>query len=147
MTLPPHRPWLARRGDAHRNLVFNLSHRALAKAKLRPPRTSSRRNLSSLYPEKALIDVLYLSQTKRRLFVRLPDWSTEEFQLAKSGGAFVVWLGGEVWIKRSQSWNSELADKCKSGALSRDLNRAVRCTINSLWRLTSLRQHNQLIGQ
>jgi hypothetical protein len=29
----------ARRGDAHRDLVFNLAHRALAKAKLRPPRT------------------------------------------------------------------------------------------------------------
>jgi hypothetical protein len=29
----------ARRGDAHRDLVFNLAHGALAKAKLKPPRT------------------------------------------------------------------------------------------------------------
>ena len=29
----------AKRGDAHRDLVFNLAHSALAKAKLRPPRT------------------------------------------------------------------------------------------------------------
>ena len=29
----------ARRGDAHRDLIFNLAHNALAKAKLRPPRT------------------------------------------------------------------------------------------------------------
>ena len=36
-------------------------------------KTSSRRNLSSLYPEKVPLDVFYLSQTKTRLFVRLPE--------------------------------------------------------------------------
>lgn len=43
----------ARRGDAHRNLVFNLSHRALAKAKLKPPRTFKEAKIADEMARKA----------------------------------------------------------------------------------------------
>jgi hypothetical protein len=42
-----------RRGDAQRDLVFNLAHRALAKAKLRPPRTFNEAKVADDMARKA----------------------------------------------------------------------------------------------
>jgi hypothetical protein len=43
----------ARRGDVHRDLVFNLAHKALAKAKLRPPRTFKEAKVADEMASKA----------------------------------------------------------------------------------------------
>jgi hypothetical protein len=44
--------WL-RRGDVHRDLVFNLAHDALAKAKLKPPRTFKEAKIADEMARKA----------------------------------------------------------------------------------------------
>ena len=43
----------ARRGDVHRDLVFNLAHGALAKAKLNPPRTFKEAKIADEMARKA----------------------------------------------------------------------------------------------
>ncbi|HWX16565.1 MAG TPA: hypothetical protein VNY07_08265 [Chthoniobacterales bacterium] len=43
----------ARRGDAHRDLVFGLAHGALAKAKLKPPRTFKEAKIADEMARKA----------------------------------------------------------------------------------------------
>ena len=43
----------ARRGDVHSNLVFNLAHVALAKAKLKPPRTFKEAKIADEMARKA----------------------------------------------------------------------------------------------
>jgi len=43
----------ARRGGVHRDLVFNLAHNALAKAKLRPPRTFKEAKIADEMARKA----------------------------------------------------------------------------------------------
>jgi len=42
-----------KRGDVHRDLVFNLSHGALAKAKLKPPRTFKEAKIADEMARKA----------------------------------------------------------------------------------------------
>ena len=43
----------ARRGDVHRNLVFGIAHGALAKAKLKPPRTFKEAKIADEMARKA----------------------------------------------------------------------------------------------
>jgi hypothetical protein len=43
----------ARRGNAHRDLVFNIAHGALAKAKLKPPRTFKEAKIADEMARKA----------------------------------------------------------------------------------------------
>jgi hypothetical protein len=43
----------ARRGDTHRDLVFNLAHGALAKARLKPPRTFKEAKIADEMARKA----------------------------------------------------------------------------------------------
>ena len=43
----------ARRSDVHRNLVFNLAHGALAKAKLKPPHTFKEAKIADEMARKA----------------------------------------------------------------------------------------------
>src|SRR6267143_994749 len=57
-----------------------------------------RANVPIAVPEKALLDVLYLSQTKTRLFVRLQNWICRRISVGKRRRSlpvlFVVSLGG-----------------------------------------------------
>ena len=44
---------MPRRGDVHRDLVFNLAHGALAKAKLKPPHTFKEAKIADEMARKA----------------------------------------------------------------------------------------------
>ena len=100
-----------------------------------------RANVPIAVPEKALLDVLYLSQTKTRLFVRLPELDMPKNFSWQKAAEFTSYIRS-VARRRSVEQklgelNVELVGKYKSGAF-RNAYRKNHCVVRSSIRAARL---------